>query len=49
MILCISSKHRKEAFKASQYFIDKLKEIVPIWKKEYFTDGYEWIGQSPGN
>ena len=44
MILCISSKHRKEAFEASQYFIDKLKEIVPIWKKEYFTDGYEWIG-----
>ena len=49
MILCISSKHRKEAFEASQYFIDKLKEIVPIWKKEYFTDGYEWIGQSTGN
>ena len=49
MILCIYSKHRKEAFEASQYFIDKLKEIVPIWKKEYFTDGYEWIGQSPGN
>ena len=48
MILCISSKHRKEAFEASQYFIDKLKEIVPIWKKEYFTDGYEWIGQSTG-
>ena len=49
MILCISSKHRKEAFEASQYFIDKLKEIVPIGKKEYFTDGYEWIGQSTGN
>ena len=49
MILCICSKHRKEAFEASQYFIDKLKEIVPIWKKEYFTDGYEWIGQSTGN
>ena len=49
MILCISSKHRKEAFEASQYFIDKLKEIVPIWKKEYFPDGYEWIGQSTGN
>ena len=49
MILCISSKHRKDAFEASQYFIDKLKEIVPIWKKEYFTDGYEWIGQSTGN
>ena len=49
MILCISSKHRKEAFEASQYFIDKLKEIVPIWKKEYFTDGYECIGQSTGN
>ena len=31
------------------FVIDKLKEIVPIWKKEYFSDGYEWIGQSTGN
>ena len=48
MILCISSKHREDAFQASQFFIDKLKKTVPIWKKEFYTDGYEWLGYSPG-
>jgi len=43
MILSVKSKHRKESFEASQYFIDELKKTVPIWKKEFFDDGTVWI------
>ena len=43
MILSVKSKHRKEAFEASQYFVDELKKTVPIWKKEFFEDGTVWI------
>lgn len=38
-----SSKHRKEAYEANQYIMERVKHEVPIWKKEYFLDGtYEW-------
>lgn len=38
-----SSKHRKEAYEANQYIMERVKHEVPIWKKEYFSDGtYEW-------
>ena len=43
MILSIKSKHRKESFEASQFFVDELKKTVPIWKKEFFEDGTVWI------
>tara|TARA_Y100001970_G_C14258361_1_gene877371 strand:+ start:361 stop:801 length:441 start_codon:yes stop_codon:yes gene_type:complete len=43
MILTVKSKHRKESFEASQYFVDELKKTVPIWKKEFFDDGTIWI------
>ena len=40
----IATPHRKESFVACQYAIDRLKEIVPIWKKEVWSDGSQWIG-----
>ncbi len=40
----VATPHRKEAFAACQYAIDRLKEIVPIWKKEVWSDGSHWIG-----
>ena len=40
----VATPHRKEAFVACQYAIDRLKEIVPIWKKEVWSDGSQWIG-----
>ena len=43
MILSVKSKHRKESFEASEYFVDELKKTVPIWKKEFFEDGTVWI------
>ena len=44
MVVAIASPHRKQAFEAGQYSIDRIKEIVPIWKKEFFDDGEEWVG-----
>lgn len=44
VVIAISAPHRGEAFAAAQYAIDRLKEIVPIWKKEVWSDGSQWIG-----
>ena len=49
MALAVSAPHRKPAFDAALYFVDRLKEIVPIWKKEYFEGGEVWIGDTPGS
>ena len=39
----ITSPHRKASFDACEYAIDRLKKIVPIWKKEFFEDGEVWV------
>jgi molybdopterin synthase catalytic subunit len=45
--IIVTSAHRRASFDACQYAIDRLKKIVPIWKKEFFEDGEVWIeGQS---
>lgn len=41
--IAVSSAHRREAIEACHYAIDRLKQIVPIWKKEVWDDGEEWI------
>jgi molybdopterin synthase catalytic subunit len=47
VVIAVSSPHRDEAFKACRYLIDRLKEVVPIWKREFFSDGsVEWSLQS---
>ena len=43
VVIAVASPHRKEAFAACQYCIDRLKQIVPIWKKEVAVDGETWI------
>ena len=48
MVVAIGSAHRRPAFESALYFIDRLKEIVPIWKKEVFEGGEVWIGETPG-
>ena len=40
--IVVSAAHRRPAFEACQFAIDRLKRIVPIWKKEYFADGAVW-------
>jgi molybdopterin synthase catalytic subunit len=47
VVIAVSTPHRKDSFSACQYVIDNLKEKVPIWKKEVFEDGEEWISASP--
>lgn len=47
VVIAVSSPHRKEAFLACEYAIDTLKETVPIWKKEIFEDGEEWVSAHP--
>jgi molybdopterin synthase catalytic subunit len=39
-----ASPHRAEAFAACRMTIDRIKEKVPIWKKERGPDGEEWVG-----
>ena len=41
--IVITSPHRRASFDACEYAIDRLKKIVPIWKKEFFEDGEVWI------
>ena len=38
LVLVVASTHRREAFAASEYFIEELKKRVPIWKKELYDD-----------
>jgi molybdopterin synthase catalytic subunit len=44
--IAIASPHRHEALQACGYAIERLKEIVPIWKREVWADGAEWIGST---
>lgn len=42
--VAVSTPHRQQAFEAGQHLIDRLKELVPIWKKENWSDGStEWV------
>lgn len=43
VVVVVTSAHRAVAFEACRYAIDRLKQIVPIWKKEYFEDGAVWV------
>lgn len=42
--IAVSSPHRGEAFEACRHAIERIKQIVPIWKKEHYADGETWIG-----
>ena len=49
VIIGVATAHRAEAFAATRYLIDTLKQQVPIWKREVYTDGEtEWVvGDQP--
>ena len=46
--IAVSAGHRRAAFEACHWAIDRLKEVVPIWKKEHFDGGEVWIGSQTG-
>jgi molybdopterin synthase catalytic subunit len=45
VVIAVAAPHRAEAFAACRFAIDRLKEIVPIWKKEHTDDGAVWIDE----
>jgi molybdopterin synthase catalytic subunit len=47
VVIAVSAPHRDAAFQACRYVIDTLKQTVPIWKKEIFEDGEEWVAAHP--
>ncbi len=47
VVIAAAAPHRAEAFTACRAMIDRLKERVPIWKKELGAAGEEWVGLGP--
>lgn len=43
VVIAVTAPHRRSAFAAALEAIDRLKKLVPIWKKEYFADGEVWV------
>jgi molybdopterin synthase catalytic subunit len=48
VLIIAASEHRREAFEAAAWCIARLKERVPIWKKEYTSSGEVWVEGGPG-
>lgn len=48
VVIAVSSSHRADAYEASRYAIERLKQKVPIWKKEVYEDGTQWKGHQLG-
>lgn len=47
VVVVVSTPHRRESFEACQFIIDTLKAKAPIWKKERFQNGEEWVSAHP--
>ncbi|MCH7513132.1 MAG: molybdenum cofactor biosynthesis protein MoaE [Bacteroidetes bacterium] len=47
VVIAVSTPHRHDSFEACRYIIDTLKKSVPIWKKEVFENGEEWVSAHP--
>jgi molybdopterin synthase catalytic subunit len=45
VVIAVSAPHRQDALAACKEAIDTLKERVPLWKKEFYEGGEEWIGR----
>jgi molybdopterin synthase catalytic subunit len=44
VVIAVSTPHRADAYEANRYAIERIKQIVPIWKKEHWENGESWIG-----
>jgi molybdopterin synthase catalytic subunit len=44
VVIAVSAPHRRQALEVCAYAIERLKQIVPIWKKEVSPDGSSWVG-----
>lgn len=43
ILIVVSAPHRPEAFEACRYAIERVKQILPVWKKEFLPDGSHWV------
>ena len=43
LLVAVASEHRIEAFQACHWAVDRVKEIVPVWKKEHWREGAAWV------
>jgi molybdopterin synthase catalytic subunit len=48
VVVVCSSPHRADALEACRWIIDELKATVPIWKREVYADGSDWVGAESG-
>jgi len=46
--IVVAAPRRGPAFEASRYAIERIKVVVPIWKREVWSDGYVWVGSQVG-
>jgi len=49
VVIVAGAPHRHEALGAATYAIDRLKQVVPIWKKEFYEDGSAWLEPQPSS
>ena len=47
VVIAAAARHRTPAFRACQEYLERLKQDVPIWKREVYEDGSEWVGLGP--
>jgi molybdopterin synthase catalytic subunit len=43
LVIVVGAGHRKEATSACEYILERIKQTVPIWKKEFRKDGEQWV------
>ncbi len=43
VLVCCFSEHRKNSFEACKFIMDFLKKDAPFWKKEFYTEGSDWL------
>ena len=43
IVIAVATPHRAESFQACRYAIERVKQIAPIWKHEFFVDGEAWV------
>jgi len=47
VVIAVSTPHRNDAFEACKFVIETLKKTTPIWKKEIYEGGEEWVSPTP--
>lgn len=45
LVICVASPHRREAFYVCEWLLERVKERVQVWKREFYADGAEFVGR----